>query len=181
MSPRVRTTLLAGCLLALLACLLPATAAAETATSSGGASPDDPRYRPAKKAKIVNGLAVPPKGAPKRVVAVINAANKIARKPYRYGGGHASFNDSGYDCSGSVSYVLHGAGKLSSPLASGGLMSYGNPGKGKHITVYANSGHAFMVIDGRRFDTTGREDDGTRWEGESRSTAGYVARHPPGL
>jgi peptidoglycan hydrolase-like protein with peptidoglycan-binding domain len=111
---------------------------------------------------------------------VIAAANAIATKPYRYGGGHGSWTDSGYDCSGSVSYALHGGGLLSSPLDSGGFMSYGSPGRGRHITIYANSGHAFMVINGRRFDTSARSQTGSRWSGSMRSTAGYVARHPRG-
>jgi peptidoglycan hydrolase-like protein with peptidoglycan-binding domain len=114
------------------------------------------------------------------VARAIAAANRIATLPYRYGGGHGSFNDSGYDCSGSVSYVLHGAGLLSSPLDSTGLMSYGAPGPGRHITIYANSGHAFMTIDGRRFDT-GYGGEGNRWASGSRPTAGFVVRHPPGL
>jgi cell wall-associated NlpC family hydrolase len=115
------------------------------------------------------------------VAAAIRGANRIARRPYRYGGGHGSFSDSGYDCSGSVSYVLHAAGALRRPLDSGELMSYGAPGRGRHLTVYANPGHAFVVIDGRRFDTTGRRDHGTRWQPRMRSTAGYTGRHPPGL
>jgi peptidoglycan hydrolase-like protein with peptidoglycan-binding domain len=114
------------------------------------------------------------------VARAIAAANRIATLPYRYGGGHGSFNDSGYDCSGSVSYVLHGAGLLSSPLDSTALMSYGAPGPGRHITIYANSGHAFMTIDGRRFDT-GYGGEGNRWASGSRPTAGFVVRHPPGL
>ena len=108
------------------------------------------------------------------------AANRIATLPYRYGGGHGSFNDSGYDCSGSVSYVLHAAGVLSSPLDSSALMGYGAPGPGRYITIYANSGHAFMTINGRRFDT-GYGGHGNRWASGSRPTAGYVVRHPPGL
>ena len=117
-------------------------------------------------------------GVVQRVVA---AANAIATKPYEYGGGHGSFIDSGYDCSGSVSYALHGGGLLSSPLDSSALMSWGRPGPGRRITVYAHSGHAFMVIDGRRFDTSARSETGSRWTSTSRSTAGYVARHPAGL
>ena len=97
------------------------------------------------------------------VQRVISAANAIASKPYRYGGGHGSFTDSGYDCSGSVSYALHGGGLLSSPLDSSGLMSWGRPGPGRHITVYAHPGHAYMVIDGRRFDTSARFETGSRW------------------
>jgi peptidoglycan hydrolase-like protein with peptidoglycan-binding domain len=109
----------------------------------------------------------------------IAGANAIATKPYRYGGGHGSFQDSGYDCSGSVSYVLHAAGLLSSPLDSTGFMSWGAPGPGKHITIYANSGHVFMTIDGRRFDT-GYGGNGNRWASGSRPTSGFVVRHPPG-
>ena len=112
---------------------------------------------------------------------VIAAANRIAGKPYRYGGGHRSFNDSGYDCSGSISYALHGGGLLRSPLDSSGFMSYGAPGRGRHITIYANAGHAYMVIDGRRFDTSAIGETGSRWTSTHRSSQGYVARHPPGL
>jgi hypothetical protein len=120
-------------------------------------------------------------GLPIAVRRVIAAASLIARKPYKYGGGHARWNDTGYDCSGSVSYALHGGGLLDSPLDSGALMSYGAPGKGRHITIYANPGHAFMVVNGRRFDTTGRDERGSRWQWRSRSTKGYSVRHPPGL
>src|SRR4051812_6210749 len=119
-------------------------------------------------------------GMPAAISRAIAAANAIATKPYRYGGGHGSFNDSGYDCSGSVSYVLHAAGVLSSPLDSTSLMSYGAPGPGRYITIYANSGHAFMTINGRRFDT-GYGGEGNRWASGSRPTAGFVVRHPPGL
>jgi len=115
------------------------------------------------------------------VAGVIAAANAIAATPYRYGGGHGSFQDSGYDCSGSVSYALHGGGLLSSPLDSTGFMSYGDPGPGQHITIYANSGHVYMTVDGRRFDTSARWETGSRWTGTSRSSAGYVVRHPSGL
>jgi peptidoglycan hydrolase-like protein with peptidoglycan-binding domain len=115
------------------------------------------------------------------VARVVAAANRIASTPYKYGGGHRSFNDSGYDCSGSVSYALHGGGLLSSPLDSSGLMHWGRAGKGRRITVYANAGHAFMVVDGRRYDTTGRAETGSRWQPRGRSAAGYVARHPAGL
>ena len=119
-------------------------------------------------------------GQPAAVARAIAAANRIATKPYRYGGGHGSFEDSAYDCSGSVSYVLHGAGVLDAPLSSGGLMSYGKPGPGKYITIYANSGHTFMTINGRRFDT-GYGGNGNRWASGSRPTGGYTVRHPPGL
>src|SRR4051812_10365509 len=120
-------------------------------------------------------------GLPAAVSRAIAAANRIAGLPYRFGGGHRSFADSGYDCSGSVSYVLHGAGRLSSPLDSSQLMSYGSAGRGRFITIYANPGHAYMVIRGRRYDTTGRAQTGSRWQPHGRSSAGYVVRHPPGL
>jgi peptidoglycan hydrolase-like protein with peptidoglycan-binding domain len=120
-------------------------------------------------------------GAPSAVFRAIAAANRIAGTPYRFGGGHRSFADSGYDCSGSVSYVLHGAGRLGSPLDSGELMSYGAAGRGRWITIYANPGHTYMVIRGRRYDTTGRSETGSRWQRTDRSSAGYVVRHPPGL
>jgi cell wall-associated NlpC family hydrolase len=112
---------------------------------------------------------------------VIRAGNRIARMPYKYGGGHGSFSDSGYDCSGSVSYALHGGGLLSSPLDSSQLESYGAAGQGRWITIYANPGHAYMVVRGRRFDTSGQYRTGSRWQPDDRSSAGYVVRHPPGL
>ena len=118
---------------------------------------------------------------PHAVRRVIAAASRIAHKPYRYGGGHARWEDTGYDCSGSVSYALHGGGLLDAPLDSSALMSYGARGKGRWITIYANPGHVFMVVNGRRFDTTGRDERGSRWQWRSRSTAGYSVRHPPGL
>ena len=115
------------------------------------------------------------------VARVVRAANRIQSKPYKYGGGHGRWRDSGYDCSGSVSYALHGGGLLSSALTSGGFMRWGAPGRGRRITIYASPSHVYMVIDGRRFDTTGRSETGSRWQASDRSSAGYVVRHPPGL
>ena len=120
-------------------------------------------------------------GGGSALARVIAAANRIASHPYKWGGGHGRWQDSGYDCSGSVSYALHGGGLLRRPLDSSGFMRYGAPGKGKHITIYANPGHVFMVINGRRFDTSGRERTGSRWQPDMRSTAGYTVRHPVGL
>jgi len=114
------------------------------------------------------------------VSRVIAAGNEIATRPYVYGGGHGSFQSSGYDCSGSVSYALHGGGLLSSPQDSTGLESYGEAGPGRHITIYANSEHAFMVVDGRRFDTVAQQEGGSRWSSSVSSTSGYVVRHPAG-
>jgi hypothetical protein len=122
-----------------------------------------------------------PGGLPLRVRRIIAAGNRIANMPYKYGGGHGQWNDTGYDCSGSVSYALHGAGLLHSSLTSGGFESYGSPGRGRWITIYANPGHVYMVVHGRRFDTTGRDESGSRWQWRKRSSAGYTVRHPPGL
>jgi len=189
MSLRARTSLLSACLLSALACLLPASALAEEATSAtGGASADDPRWAPTKRAKIVNGMAVPPKNAPPEVVEAIEAGNEIVKMPYRYGGGHRSFEDTGYDCSGTVSYALHGAGLLTSPLDSSAFMKWGEPGKGRWITVYTNPGHAFVMIAGLRLDTGFRSNQvrgthpgrGPRWD-RPRPTKGFAARHPDGL
>ncbi len=112
---------------------------------------------------------------------MIAAANSIAGLPYIYGGGHGSFRAAGYDCSGSISYALAAGGLLDSPLDSSAFMSWGEPGPGKWITVYTNPGHAYMVVKGRRFDTSALREGGTRWTNEMRSSAGFVARHPPGL
>jgi putative peptidoglycan binding protein len=114
------------------------------------------------------------------IARVVAAANRIATKPYKYGGGHGRWNDSGYDCSGSVSYALHGGGLLSSALDSSGFMGWGARGRGRHITIYASPSHVYMVINGRRYDTTGRSETGSRWQPDMRSSAGYVVRHPPG-
>jgi cell wall-associated NlpC family hydrolase len=158
--------------------------------TSGGFSADQPRQRAtvdgqeaagAKAVLTADGLAVPPANAPQVVKDVIEAGNRIAHKPYRYGGGHGKWEDSGYDCSGSMSYAFHGAGMLDEALDSTGFMSWGEPGPGRRITVYANAGHAFMVVDGRRYDTSALSGGGTRWTSQPRSTAGFVARHPPGL
>jgi peptidoglycan hydrolase-like protein with peptidoglycan-binding domain len=115
------------------------------------------------------------------VARVIAAGEEIATRPYVYGGGHGSFQSAGYDCSGSVSYALHGGGLLSSPMDSTGFESYGEPGPGRHITIYANSGHVYMVVDGRRFDTVAQQEGGSRWSGSMTSGSGYVVRHPAGL
>ena len=120
-------------------------------------------------------------GLPLAVRRVIYAGNRIAHKPYKYGGGHGSFVDSGYDCSGSVSYALHGGGLLSVPKDSSEFMAWGAPGPGRYITIYANPGHAYMVVHGRRFDTTGAGGSGGRWQQAMRSSSGYTVRHPPGL
>jgi cell wall-associated NlpC family hydrolase len=128
-----------------------------------------------------DGTAVAPRSVPDVVAVVIAAGNEIATKPYKWGGGHGAWSDSGYDCSGSVSFALAGAGLLDSPLDSTGFMSWGDAGPGRYISIYANHGHAFMVVAGLRFDTSGAQ-GGTRWQpAAGRSYSGFVVRHPPGL
>jgi cell wall-associated NlpC family hydrolase len=127
------------------------------------------------------GMAQAPPGSPGAVKQVIAAGNAIAGLPYLWGGGHGSFQAQGYDCSGSISYALAAAGLLASPLDSTGFESWGEPGPGKWITVYANAGHAYMVVAGWRFDTSALSGGGTRWTRAMRSSGGFVARHPPGL
>ncbi len=130
---------------------------------------------------LPNGIALPPLEAPQAVREMIEAGNVIARSPYVWGGGHGKWVDRGYDCSGSVSFVLASAGYLEAPLASGPLMSWGEPGRGKWVTIFSHQGHVFMEVAGIRFDTSGASQTGSRWQNELRSTAGFVARHPPGL
>ncbi len=134
------------------------------------------------RAVLVNGRAVPPGNAPLLVQRAIAAANRIQGLPYKWGGGHARLNDSGYDCSGATSYVLRNAGLLEDQMPSRGFLRYGRRGHGQWITVCARNGHVFLVIAGLRFDTYGRyRQDGPRWRPYSRSMRGYVLRHPPGL
>lgn len=128
-----------------------------------------------------DGLATAPAQAPPVVQQIIAAGNLIATKPYVYGGGHGTWEDTGYDCSGSVSYALHGAGLLEQSMASGGFMNWADPGAGQWVTIYARASHMYMVVAGLRFDTSGRESAGTRWQAQMRSPSGYAIRHPPGL
>jgi cell wall-associated NlpC family hydrolase len=129
-----------------------------------------------------NGTVPIPENAPEVVQKVIAGANAIADFPYVYGGGHASFVDNAYDCSGSVSYALAAGGLLSAPEVSGDLESWGVPGPGRYITVYASAGHTYMYIDGMLYDTAGRSGPyASRWQVEPTDNAGYVVRHWPGL
>jgi hypothetical protein len=173
----------------------------EAATSEEGISPGAPsdeevrrdlreleRYygrRPGAKGggvTVSDGYAQTPPGAPRAVEQAVAGGNAIARFPYRWGGGHGSFIDDAYDCSGSVSYVLAAAGMLDAPLASGDLAGWGEPGRGRWITVYANAGHVYMEVGGLRFDTSGRGGRrGSRWQAVRRSARGFEARHWPGL
>jgi cell wall-associated NlpC family hydrolase len=120
-------------------------------------------------------------GVPVQLTMAIVGANRIARLPYIWGGGHGSFDAAGYDCSGSVSYVLHAALALATPEDSTGLESYGAPGPGQWITIYANASHAFMTLGGLRYDTIGLSATGSRWQPLEPVPAGYVERHPIGL
>jgi peptidoglycan hydrolase-like protein with peptidoglycan-binding domain len=154
-------------------------------TNSGGSSAvPPPSSAPVQKATIDSqGLAVAPSGAPVVIREVIAAANKIAFKPYVYGGGHGSFTSSGYDCSGSVSYALHGGGLLSSPEDSSEFETYGNSGLGRWITLYTNAGHVYMHIAGLWFDTAAQSssNNNSRWSTTRISpSSGFMIRHPAG-
>ena len=187
--PRVFALLVLGC----LGLVLPATAAAET-SPTGGAQFSDPApiVAPGAKATLLpDGTAAAPAEAPPQVQAAIFAANKLLDKPYKYGGGHAKVEDSGYDCSGTVSYALHGADLLTSPLDSSSFMKWGAKGAGTWITVYTNPGHAFAVIAGLRLDTstagrvsrtiTRTAERGPRWRVALRRVRGFTKRHPVGF
>ncbi len=137
---------------------------------------------PGNRAVLRRGIAYAPSNAPDRVKEMIWAVNTLRNKPYKWGGGHGSFQDSGYDCSGTVSFALHHARALNQPMASKELQNFGNRGTGRWITVYSRSGHAFAVVAGLRLDTTGfYEKDGPRWRASQRSPRGFSARHPEGL
>jgi peptidoglycan hydrolase-like protein with peptidoglycan-binding domain len=144
---------------------------------------EEPLELPTEEATLgEDGLAVAPASAPGEVKAIIAAGNEIAEKPYKLGGGHGrGFNDTGYDCSGSVSYVLNAADLLDTPLDSSGLMDWGERGRGQWITVRSNPGHAYIIVAGLRFDTSARRQTGNRWSDEMRSARGYAGRHPAGL
>lgn len=161
----------------------PAPAGASAPMSKGARKGNGPTSDTAiSDAEVLkNGIALPPIEAPDEVRSIIQAGNQIARTPYLWGGGHGKWLDKGYDCSGSVSFALAAAGLLNGPLASGPLMSWGKPGKGKWVTIYTNPGHVWMLVAGVRFDTSGNRVTGSRWQATLRSTSGYVARHPPGL
>jgi cell wall-associated NlpC family hydrolase len=149
----------------------------ELAESGLGANPNQATLSP-------DGLAIPPIDAPPAVQEVIQAGNEIAHPPYRYGGGHATYEDTAYDCSGSISFVFEAAHLLSGPVVSGDLMNWGDPGPGKWITVFANAGHTFMYVAGLRFDTVALAETGDRWSTRSADEpdlSTFAVRHPPGL
>ena len=153
-----------------------------TAQAGGGLSTNSSPTVAGSKAKLVKGKAIPPADAPRKVQKVIAAANKIRNKPYKWGGGHGDWKDKGYDCSGAVSYALHGGRLLNTPLDSTGLSHFGTKGKGSWISVYGNPSHAYMIVAGLRFDTSMTPGDGPGWSKTRRSTPGkFKVRHPKGL
>ena len=161
-------------------------AAAADARRSGGVTPDANLLEPTApgpKAKLSRDgrTAIPPAEAPAAVRDAVYGANRITRRPYRYGGGHRRFRDTGYDCSGAVSYALHGGGILDSPLDSRAFRRWGRRGEGQWITVYTKPSHAYVVIAGLRFDTSGTGGRGPRWHKSLRSKRGYKVRHYKGL
>lgn len=165
-----------GTLFTTLVCALTLGALAGPAAPVAAATP---------QAKLLpGGRAVAPPSAPPAVKAMIEAANRIRHRPYVWGGGHRSWNSRGYDCSGSVSYVMHAAGLLDYPLDSTGFMRWGGGGPGSWVRIYANKGHVFAVIAGLRWDTSYSEDgdrSGPGWSEQMRPTGGFRLRHPLGL
>lgn len=153
--------------------------------SSGGQSPSDETLISGASLNA-DGTATIPIDAPGKVADIIRAGNQVARKPYVYGGGHgrlagSTWIDTAYDCSGSISFALAAAGIIDAPMTSGGLADWGEPGPGKWVTIYANAGHTFMYVAGLRFDTSGRQTTGSRWQTASRGTSGFRVVHPKGL
>jgi cell wall-associated NlpC family hydrolase len=130
-----------------------------------------------------DGTATAPESAPQVVKDVIAAGNRIIDKPYKYGGGHGRWEDSGYDCSGSMSYALHGGGLLNRAMTSSDFSRWGRAGKGQWITTYGSGGHSYMIVAGLRFDTgyNDSDSDGPDWSAKMRPASGYTARHPNGL
>jgi hypothetical protein len=167
------------------ACCGAVAAATGPAAAGTGGTSADPAPLTAQVARATlhtdRRTAIAPAGAPPAVVQAIAAANRITRKPYKWGGGHGRWSDTGYDCSGAVSYVLHAAGLLRAARDSTGFMSYGWAGDGQWITIYAHGSHAYITIAGLRFDTSGRGENGPRWRPERRVGGGFVKRHPSRL
>ena len=140
------------------------------------------RFEHGRTALLRNGIAYAPRNAPLEVKRAIAAGNRLQGKPYKWGGGHGRHDDNGYDCSGTVSYVLRDAGLLRGSLPSSGYFRYGKKGEGRWITLYIRKGHVFLTVAGLRLDTGGPGDrTGPRWKPETRQSIGHVMRHPPGL
>lgn len=165
-------------LLALPLCLLFSSCSRQVSARQ----PVSYRFEHGRTAMVKNGIAYAPRNAPAYVKKAIAAGNRLQNKPYKWGGGHARHNDSGYDCSGTVSYVLREAGLLKGSMTSRGFFNYGKKGQGDWITVYCRNGHVFMTVAGLRLDTsTGSSRTGPRWTTATRQGKGHVMRHPPGL
>lgn len=184
----VRARPLMTTMLVLAALLAPAASASATARGTGGATYGQDFTGPTvpgSVAKIVNGIAYAPADAPEVVQQVIWEGNKIVGMPYRYGGGHQDFEDDGYDCSGTISYALHGGDLLSRPRDSSSFARYGAAGAGDWITIFTNPGHAYMTVAGIRLDTSAADDPkggkGPRWRPLRDSDRGYKKRHPVGF
>ncbi|MEY3394377.1 MAG: hypothetical protein RL346_613 [Verrucomicrobiota bacterium] len=140
------------------------------------------RFEYGKTALVKDGIAYAPKNAPIAVKRAIAAGNRLQGKPYKWGGGHSRHHDSGYDCSGTVSYVLREAGLLRGSMNSRGYLTYGKKGAGDWITLYVRKGHVFMTVAGLRLDTGGGNDErGPRWQTSTRAGKGHIMRHPAGL
>jgi hypothetical protein len=170
-----RAAAFAGCALLFLTLTADAKFTSATPPVTGPTVPGD-------RAIVRDGIAHAPENAPEAVKRAIWATNFLRNKPYVWGGGHGSFYENGYDCSGTVSFLLRHAGVLDRPAASTELTRYGNGGRGRWITVYARNGHTFATVAGLRLDTTGfGREDGPRWRNDARSTWGFTARHPEGL
>ena len=180
---RLKARWIATGAVALVALASPAGASAGCGT--GGLTPAEVDIcTPTPKARLLdNGMLIPPKSAPRRIKATIMAANRIRNKPYVWGGGHGRWWDRGYDCSGAVSFALHGGGFLESPLPSGPMERWGLSGEGRWITIYSNPGHAYAEIAGFRWDTSGNTGGrtGPRWHEDLRDNVGFIARHPAGF
>jgi len=176
MGIRLRHRLLAVGAVAAACWAAPSAAGAATVVAAGS----HPVVRGSHGA-LINGRAYAPSKAPHVVKTVIWSANQIRHRPYKWGGGHGTWDDTGYDCSGAVSYALHGAGLLSYPLDSRGFMHWGDSGHGRWIDVYATDGHAYMRVAGLRFDTSGAGESGPRWRPERPWERRFWVRHPPGL
>ncbi|MBI4898573.1 MAG: hypothetical protein HY827_09460 [Actinobacteria bacterium] len=163
---------------------VPAEGATSKAADTGSVGfQETPATNPGLRASIAadGRTAIAPAGAPLEVQQAIWAANKITTKPYVYGGGHRRWTDRGYDCSGTVSFALHGGNLLDSPLDSSSFMKWGDAGPGAWITIYTNRGHAYAVIAGLRLDTSGPGERGPRWRSAERDGKGFRVRHPVGL
>jgi hypothetical protein len=155
---------------------------AATVQASNDAPPTSGPTVPGSRAVLKGRIAYAPANAPECVKRAIWATNHLTNRPYVWGGGHGTFYDRGYDCSGTISFFLHHGGLLEAPTPSKQFLCYGERGRGKWVTVYARSGHVFAEVAGLRLDTTGfRAEEGPRWRQDQRDPRGFVARHPAGL